>query len=183
MAGHSMQRQKQLSRLAIIIIVILFAAVLARQLFPGKILHNEHPRARSPHTLIEGRWKDVRASLGLPPLPDTINPSVAILPPSISLRPGKLPSRFDLRRKRAEADLQGQSKLHLAADVRDSPRVSVQALAASFRRIAVAEKEIAEMRGKHEKPGQKVRVQRRIEDWQDPTNANAKDVLTTVTND
>lgn len=182
MAGHSTQRQKQLSRLAIIIIVILFAAVLARQLFSGAIrVRDKHPRARSPHTLIEGRWKDVRASLGLPPLPDSINPSVAILPPATLLRPGKLPSRFDLRRKRAEADLQSQSKLHLAADVRDSPRVSVQALAASFRRIAAAEREIAEMRSKHEKSGQKVRVQRRIEDWQDPTNA--KDVLTTVPSD
>ncbi|KAG1768622.1 hypothetical protein EV702DRAFT_1035541 [Suillus placidus] len=182
MAGHSTQRQKQLSRLAIIIIVILFTAVLARQLFSKATLRNKHPRARSPHTFIEGRWKDVRASLGLPPLPDTINPAAAILPPSTPPRTGKLPLRFDLRRKRAEADLQTQGKLHLAADVRDAPRVSVQALSASFRRIAAAEKEIAEMRGKHEKSGPKARLQRRIEDWQDPTNA--KDVLTTtVTND
>ncbi|KAG2157625.1 uncharacterized protein EDB93DRAFT_803115 [Suillus bovinus] len=177
MAGHSTQRQKQLSRLAIIIIVILFAAVLARQLFRSKAtLRDEHPRARSPHTFIEGRWKDVRTSLGLPPLPDTINQSAAILPPSTLHRTGKLPSRFDLRRKRAEADLQSQNRLHLAADVRDAPRVSVQALAASFRRIAAAEKEIAEMRSKHEKSGQKARIQRRIEGWQDPINA--KDVLT-----
>ncbi|KAG1819679.1 uncharacterized protein BJ212DRAFT_1060220 [Suillus subaureus] len=181
MAGHSIQRQKQLSQLAIIIIVILFAAVLARQLFSKATLHDEHPRAHSPHTFIEGRWKDVRSSLGLPPLPDTIKPSAAILPPSIPPRTGKLASRFDLRRKRAEAELRSRSRLHLAADVKDAPRVSVQALAASFRRIAAIEKEIAEMRGKHEKSGQKVRVQRRIEDWQDPTNA--KDVLTTVMND
>ncbi|KAG2075871.1 hypothetical protein BDR04DRAFT_1068813 [Suillus decipiens] len=181
MAGHSAQRQKQLSRFAIIIIVILFAAVLARQLFSKVTLRDAHPRARSPHTLIEGRWKDVRASLGLPPLPDTINPSTAILLPSTPPRTGKLTSRFDLRRKRAEADLRSQTRLHLAADVRDAPRVSVQALAASFRRIAATEKETAEMRGKHEKSGQKARLQRRIEDWQDPTNA--KDVLTTVMND
>ncbi|KAG1736810.1 hypothetical protein EDB19DRAFT_1637548, partial [Suillus lakei] len=83
---------------------------------------------------IEGRWKAVRASLDLPPLPDTINPSAAIPPPSPPLRTGKLPSRFDLRRKRAEADLQSKSRLHLAVDVRDAPRISVQALAASFRR-------------------------------------------------
>ncbi|KAG2138943.1 hypothetical protein DEU56DRAFT_328872 [Suillus clintonianus] len=181
MAGHSTQRQKQLSRLAIIIIVVLFAAVLARQLFSKANLHNKHPRARSPQSIIGGRWKAVRASLNLPPLLDTINPSAAILPPSTPLRTGKLPSRFDLRRKRAEADLQSQSRLHLAADVRDAPRVSVEVLAASFRRIAAAEKEMAETRGKHEKSGQKARVRRRIEDWQDPTNV--KDVLTTVTND
>jgi hypothetical protein len=182
MAGHSTQRQKQLSRFAIVIIVILSAAVLARQLFSKATIHNKHPRAHSPHTFIEGRWKDVRASLGLPPLPDTvINPSAAILTPSTPLRTEKLTSRFDLRRKRAEADLRSQSRLHLAADVRDAPRVSVQALAASFRRVAAAEKEIAEMRGKHEKPGQKVRVQRHAEDWQNP--ADAKDVLTTVTDD
>jgi len=60
MAGHSIQRQKQLSRLAIIIIVILFAAVLVRQLFSKATLRDQHPRARSPHTLIQGRWKDVR---------------------------------------------------------------------------------------------------------------------------
>ncbi|KAG2048790.1 hypothetical protein BDR06DRAFT_962252 [Suillus hirtellus] len=177
----STQRQKQFSRLAIIIIVILFATVLARQLFSKATLRDQHPRARSPHTLIQGRWKDVRTSLGLPPLPDIINQPAAVLPPSTSHRTGKLPSRFDLPRKRAEADLRSQNRLHLATDVRDAPRVSVQALAASFRRIAAAEKEIAEMRGKHEKSGQKIRVQKRIEEWQDPTNA--KDVLTTVTKD
>ncbi|KAG1748889.1 uncharacterized protein EDB91DRAFT_820315 [Suillus paluster] len=182
--GSIPQRQKQLSRLAIIIILILFAAVLARQLFSKASPHDKQPRALSHRTTIEGRWKAVRASLGLPPLPDTINPSTVIdSPPSPPLRAGKLPSRFDLRRKRAEADLRNQSRLQLAADVRDAPRVSLEALAASFRRIAAVEKEMAGIRGKHEKSGQKVsRVQRRIEDWRaDPTNA--KNVLATVTND
>ncbi|KAG0706531.1 hypothetical protein DFH29DRAFT_772926, partial [Suillus ampliporus] len=140
------------SRLAIIIILILFAAVLARQLFSKASLNNKHPRdARSHHTLIEGRWKAVRASLGLPPLPDTINSPAVIPPSSPPLRAGKLPLRFDLHRKRAEADLQSQNRLHLAADVRDAPRVSLEALAASFRRIAAAEKEMAGIRSKHEK--------------------------------
>jgi hypothetical protein len=125
--------------------------------------------------------------LGLPPLPDTINPSAAIppplSPPSPSLRTGKLPSRFDLRQKRAEGVLWSQSRLHLAADARDAPRISLEALAASFRRIAAAEKEMTEMRGKRERLGRKGRVERHtIEDW--PRQAgNAKNVYATVIND
>lgn len=191
MACYRPHRQKKLSRLAFTIVLILFAALLARQLLSKANFHRNHPRARSSsnHAVIEGRWKAVRASLGLPPLPDTINPSAAsaipppLSPPSPLLRTGKLPSRFDLRQKRAEGVLWSQSRLHLAADARDTPRISLEALAASFRRIAAAEKEIAEMRGKRERLGRKGRVERRtIEDW--PKRAeNAKNVYATVMND
>ncbi|OJA21539.1 hypothetical protein AZE42_01810 [Rhizopogon vesiculosus] len=186
MASYSPHRQKQLSRrrLAFTIILILFAVLLARQLLSKANLHHKHPRARSNHAIIGGRWKAARASLGLPPLPDTINPSIAIPPPlsSPSLRTGKLPTRFDLRRKRAEEDFQSQSMLHLAADATSAPRVPLEALAASFRRIAAAEKEMAEVRVKRDRVRQKGRAQKGIEDWQaDPRNA--KNVYATVTND
>ena len=172
MAHHSPHRQKKLSRLAFTIVLILFAALLVRQLLSKANFHRNHPRApgrSSNHAVIEGRWKAVRASLGLPPLPDTINPSAAIppplSPPSPSLRTGKLTSRFDLREKRAEGALWSQSRLHLAADARDVPRISLEALAASFRRIAAAEKEMTEMRGKRERLGRKGRVEKHaIED-------------------
>ena len=63
------------------------------------------------------------------------------------LRTGELHPRFDLRRKHAE-DLQRQSRLYLAADAGDAPRVSLEALVTSFRRIAEAEREEGEIRGK-----------------------------------
>lgn len=185
MTGYSPHRRKQLSRfqVASTIALILFAALLAHQLLSKANPHHKHPRAHATHAVIEGRWKVVRAELGLPLLPDTIYlPSAAIPPPPPppSHRTGKLPSRFDLRRKRAGEDLQNQSKLHLAADARDAPRVSLKALVTSFRRIAAAEKDAEEIQGKREKLGRKIRVQKRIEDWQaDPRNA--KDVYATGT--
>jgi len=74
-----------------------------------------------------------------------------------ALRTGELHPRFDLRLKHAEEDLQRQSRLHLhlAANARDTPRVSLEALVTSFRRRAEAEEEKGEIRGKIKQEGLK----------------------------
>lgn len=91
---------------------------------------------------IQGQWKEIRASLGLPPLPDII-----YFPPSApsQLLPS-LPrmSRFDLKRKRSLENAARSTKanqLRFTADALVDPQTSLEQMAASFRAIALAEKE------------------------------------------
>jgi len=103
---------------------------------------------------IEGRWKTVAAALDLASLPDTIvfpdkRPPAAIQPRPIATFSQPRYSRFDLRRKRSEArpDLEEPSHrqvvlarpLRFAADVQDSPSVSLESLASSLRNLASSE--------------------------------------------
>ncbi|KAH7927072.1 hypothetical protein BV22DRAFT_1032194 [Leucogyrophana mollusca] len=137
MAGHNIPRQK-FRRFAIAVFLLL-AVGLSRQLLsksrPSIPSVAKHERSRIH---IEGRWEAVRLSLGLPPLPNTIDRRLITLPQS-----QKIAARFDLRRKRAEASLYNPPKLHLVSDAEDAPTVSTEALAASFHQIALAEKELA----------------------------------------
>ncbi|KAH7910630.1 hypothetical protein BJ138DRAFT_1008461 [Hygrophoropsis aurantiaca] len=159
MAGHNVHRHKV--KRIVLIVFLLIAAGLARQLLmktqsqpilsPAGVQKHQSNRIR-----IEGRWREVRASLGLPPLPDTIDRRLASLP-----HPNKITARFDLRRKRAEATLHHPPDLYLASDTKDTPVMSLQSLAHSFHEIAQAEKELAiiQARLRHEKQEQKLQTQ------------------------
>lgn len=109
---------------------------------------------------IEGRWKEVRASLGLPALPDIVrfpHTHLARIPSPLSSPSGSefkskptRASRFDLKRKRAFEAAQSQSQsqsqtpmLHFASDALREQSVPLRQMAASFRAVALAEKGIA----------------------------------------
>lgn len=120
----------------------LFVIVLvARHLFPTKILSAGTAAPILSSYRIEGRWKVVRASLGLPQLPDIIYFPANSDHPSryISIRA----SRFDLKRKRSlesEKQMHKTPRLYFATDALENSSVSLERIAASFRDIALVEK-------------------------------------------
>ncbi|EPQ58565.1 hypothetical protein GLOTRDRAFT_127063 [Gloeophyllum trabeum ATCC 11539] len=82
---------------------------------------------------IQGRWKDTRASLHLPPLADTFT-----FPPNLhkASRP-RPPSRIDLRRRDEEAEL------HFTEDALREQSLSLEEMGNMFRAVVLAEKENA----------------------------------------
>ena len=137
MASHTARR------FALAIACIFFIFLVAR-LLPAaqKGPVNQHTLL-TPHRL-RGQWKEFRASLRLPPLADVVyfpeDPDNPLVPHT-----NRMLSRFDLKRKRSMETITQKSllpQLHFAADVRENPSVSLQALTASFRAIALTEKSI-----------------------------------------
>ncbi|EGN96257.1 hypothetical protein SERLA73DRAFT_76237 [Serpula lacrymans var. lacrymans S7.3] len=147
------------TRLACILVLNL-ALLLSYRFFLAQ-QHGRHTHvidASQRVIRIEGRWQAVRSSLGLPPLPETVTISThnqkqtapsfnQNILPTYSPAP-KRASRFDLRRKRSEAELQRarwqtSPTLHFSPDATQDLAVSMDEIAKSFRNIALAEKEIA----------------------------------------
>lgn len=100
---------------------------------------------------IQGRWKDITASYGLPPLSDLVNFPAAIpqLPHHIIHKaPARRSraSRFNLRIKRSLEEAAEKSKppeLHIVSETKSEDGVPLDRMAASFRAIALAEKQTA----------------------------------------
>ena len=124
-------------------ITCIFFMFLITHLLPAALKGTpKEPIMLTPHRL-GGQWKELRVSLRLPPLADVVyfpsDPEPPVLPHTNRL------SRFDLIRKRSMESITQKSKLpqlYFAADVHENPGVSLQALATSFRAIALTEKSI-----------------------------------------
>jgi hypothetical protein len=166
MANHSVVCTARRFALPFALFLII---ILARHLLPTMLkLASPAPRFQKQF-YIQGRWKPIRASLGLPPLPDIDNfPQNPHLIPSVPSTSRM--SRFDLRRKRSiEANAQSAKPLQLrfAADALRQPSVPLGHMAASFRAIALAEKGITmeQARARLQKQGQTQDSQRRPSSW------------------
>lgn len=131
------------ARRFVLALACIFFMFLITHLLPAAL--KGAPKQRTtlmPHRL-GGQWKEIRASLRLPPLEDVAyfpsDPDAPLVPHTNRM------SRFDLKRKRSMENIAQKSRLpqlHFAADVHENPGVPLQALAASFRAIALTEKSI-----------------------------------------
>ncbi|KDQ59591.1 hypothetical protein JAAARDRAFT_113381, partial [Jaapia argillacea MUCL 33604] len=98
---------------------------------------------------IQGRFNEVRTSLGLPLLPDIITVNITSTATPTPTKPRAV-SRIDFRRrKRAfssnsdkDEQLEDQPILHFALDALLQPQVSLDELVKSYRSLALAEKEV-----------------------------------------
>lgn len=144
-------------RLSIVLALVLFLIVAHHRLSShgGTVATPQRPKLE---VSVEGRWKAVRDSLGLPPLSDQMTISSNSTKPYISPPPRRLvpesPSRFDLKRKRSEflAQKQKPVELYFAADV-ETPGEDSSSLLASLHAIVLVEKE------KENRPGRGARPQ------------------------
>ncbi|TFK46011.1 hypothetical protein OE88DRAFT_1648888 [Heliocybe sulcata] len=96
--------------------------------------HASAPRATQTVT-IQGRWKDTRASLGLPPVPDTV--VLQVTPP---VPPGRTISRIELRRRISSGQQEGEPELHFTEDALEEPKLSLREIGNMFRETILAEK-------------------------------------------
>lgn len=122
-------------------LVLCFIVILAINL--PKITTIPSVRQTWSPVQIQGRWKSVRASFGLPPLPDFVHLPAANIPSS-SGAPAHA-ARFDLRRKRSIEEALERSKppqLRFAADALRDQSVPLHRMAAFFRAVALSEKQI-----------------------------------------
>jgi hypothetical protein len=145
-------------RLAFLLSVILFLVLFSRTIFPRKM---GNPTSQNIiHSPIAGRWRAVRASLGLPSLSDAI-----LIPSSTPLPPSRVLSRFDLRKRKKSASrpVAEPVQLYFSSDALDEPRISLEQLADSFRAIALAEKEAAGRKTREKVLAQRTR--RRPPSW------------------
>lgn len=131
-----------------IITILLFISV--RCFLPGNLDPRPLPSSQYDHRMrIEGRWKEIHASFGLPSLPDLITFPIlsnALLASSSTKTDRK--SRFDLKRKRS-VEAARNLQLFFASDIINDLGIPLQQMAASFHSVALAEKEQMEeqMRG------------------------------------
>ncbi|KIM87505.1 hypothetical protein PILCRDRAFT_815030 [Piloderma croceum F 1598] len=163
MTSHFIVRVRRFALPCALFLII----ILARHLLPASLKLTTSTSWLQHEVHIQGRWRPVRASLKLPPLPHIIT-----FPPnsnSISTAPLSRMSRFDLKRKRSlEAATQKfqPPQLHFATDAVEQPRVSTDRIAASFRAVALAEKGIAmEQARARLQRGQAQRGQMRSSSW------------------
>ena len=146
--------------------VLIFATILAIALACAHLLptprHRTYPYASSPaarrptvppptasesptgsYLRAEGRWKVIRASLGLPPLSDRIRipatPASAFQQPTTPL--SLTASRFDLRRKRSieERESRRTVPLYFAPDALEPRTISLEEFFKSSRVDVVAD--------------------------------------------
>jgi hypothetical protein len=143
----------------LIFFVLLLVLVLV---LPAKFLSSTSSWRQEVY--IDGRWKAVRSSLGLPPLPDTIifdHPSV-----SIDIRVPATAARFDLKRKRAEyVAMDERAQLHFSADALHEPSISHERLLESLHAITLSEKENASEQRRASTHQQGQRNRRRPSSW------------------
>ena len=168
MASHPAARA---ARRFVLPLTLFIVVVLVRHL-PTKSLQTTSNFQLKNQIHIEGRWKHIRASLGLPPLPDIISfpPGSNSDIPTITQVPPTRMSRFDLKRKRSielAAKESKHSQLHFADDAMKEQSASLEQIAASFRAIALAEKGIAieQARARLVRQGQVERGLRRSSSW------------------
>lgn len=167
MASHSITR---IARRFVLPFILFLIITLARHFLPMNLDFTtpSHPSQLQTRVHIQGRWKSIRGSLGLLPLPEFVSfPQSPDIESSIFL---SRTSRFDLKRKRSlEAAVQKSklSQLHFAKDALVQPSVPLDQMAASFRAIALAEKSIAmeQARSRLQAQGQRQRGQRRPPSW------------------
>jgi hypothetical protein len=167
MASHSITRPARRFVLPFILFLII---ILTRHLLlmnlDFTILSSASRLQTRVH--IQGRWKSIRGSLGLLPLPEFVSfPQSPVIESSIFL---SRTSRFDLKRKRSLEATAQKSKLpqlHFANDALVQPSVPLDQMAASFRAIALAEKGIAmeQARARLQTQGQRQRGRRRPSSW------------------
>jgi hypothetical protein len=162
MATHFIVRATRRFALPFALFLVI---LLARQILPTSLNLTTSTSWLKHQVHIQGRWKSVRASLKLPPLPHVVK-----FPPNISTMPLSLTSRFDLKHKRSLEAATQKSKppqLYFATDALDQPSVSIDRMAASFRAVALAEKGIAmeQARARLQRQGQVQRGQRRPSSW------------------
>jgi hypothetical protein len=101
---------------------------------------------------IQGRWKEVHASLGLPSLPDHI--LVASDPPLVFQEPRY--SRFDLRRRRELEESESRpSLLYFSPGALDSPSLTTEQISRTFREVALIEKAMSPEQERARGPDQK----------------------------
>lgn len=166
MTGHILGPARRIVLAIACIFIILF--LTARLLLVTPKGTARQRAMVTPHR-IGGQWKEIRASLRLPPLTDVVyfpsDPDAPLVPHTNRM------SRFDLKRKRsteATAQKSRLPQLHFAADAHENPSVSLQTLAASFRAIALTEKSIAgqgQAKIRIENHGKLQRGQRRPLSW------------------
>jgi hypothetical protein len=148
-------------RLAFLLSFILFLALFSRTIFPRKMPTTGRPTSQNiVHSPLDGRWRAVRASLGLPSLSGAI-----LIPSSTPLPPSRVISRFDLRKRKKSASrpVAEPVQLYFSSDALDEPKVSLEQLADSFRAIALAEKEAAGRKTREKVLAQRTR--RRPPSW------------------
>lgn len=133
MPGHKIHTLPR-SILFLCFIVILILAHLLLRLSTDCLYAYRQPELR-----VEGRWKAVRYSLGLPPLPDRIKLPHGPQAPSI---PPRITSRFDLKNKRA-AELAAPAQLFFSPDALQEQSLTNEELLESFYAVALREKENA----------------------------------------
>lgn len=145
------------SRPFVLIFVLFLIIALGRQFLPTSRSPVQVPVSSmspdfSPYSTaslpqqwrIEGRWKSIHASLGLPPRPGSINIPFPSTPLDIPRA-----SRFDLKRRRAIEDSllsRAQVQLYFSPEALEGPSVSLEALTKSFLAAALVEKETVEER-------------------------------------
>ena|ERR1700691_3128239 len=166
MVNHSIVRIARRFALPFALFLII---ILARHILPTnlKLTTRTPPLKKQLH--IQGRWKPIHASLGLPPFPHVVNFPQSVDTMSPSVPPSRM-SRFDLKRKRTLENAAQKDKppqLYFAADALQQPSVSIERMASSFRTIALAEKGIAmeQARARLQRHGQTQRGQRRPPSW------------------
>lgn len=158
-ANHSFIR---IARRFVLPFALFVIIVLVRHLLPINLKLTTRTPQRTIQLHIQGRWKPIFASLGLPPFPHIVN-----FPQTVPLSPM---SRFDLRRKRsieAAAQKAKPPQLHFATDALQQPSISIERIAASFRAVALAEKAIAreQARARLQRQGETQIGQRRPPSW------------------
>lgn len=159
------------ARRFIFLFALFLFIILTCYLLPTKMMPTTSNSQLKRQIYIGGRWKSVRESLGLPPLPDVVsfpsNSNFIIVTPSESLSRS---SRFDLKRKRSielASQISSSPLLYLAADALEEQSIPLARMAASFRAIALAEKGIAleQARARLLRQGQSQRSPRRPSSW------------------
>jgi hypothetical protein len=88
---------------------------------------------------IDGRWRAVHSSLGLPVLPDMIPVAPPPPPPPA---PRIVISRFDLRKRKRDSTAKPIQQLYFTSDALEEPSLSLEQLSKSFLAVALTEKGI-----------------------------------------
>ena len=122
-------------KLALVFTAILALALCAHHTRLRLRAFNRSPAIQTDPPCVQGRWKSVRASLGLPPLPDRVLPS-ALIPAGTSSAPPHtlvlsrlaIASRFDLKRKRSLEELSSRTvvPLFFAPDALERRSISLE---------------------------------------------------------
>jgi hypothetical protein len=147
-------------RFAVIFILILII-MLSRNLLPTAQNPSISTSVSSAQYLrVQGRWKAVRASLGLPPISDHVR-----VASNLTVVKLQRDSRFDLKRKRALEESESHTiPLYFSPGALDKPSLTTQQLSEAFRAVALTEKQnAAEARQRAQKQGRK--TQRRPSSW------------------
>lgn len=139
---------------------ITFASILFVLALVFQLCFNRNSWNESHVVRVEGRWKGVRESFGLPALPDRVKFKSSSQAAAFAL-PARA-SRFGLRYKRdlelSTHDADAPTQLFFTSDALQDTVMSYEQLSNSFHSIALLEKEMEQNRQKqalrnHRRPG------------------------------